>query len=343
MKQRSFPFFFLLLLILTCFIWQSNALISSPPIKSSGTINYNPGPADGWLHTDGIYVKDSSGRIVALRGIHAAEYYYVNDNIVDIAKAHGATFLELGWTIRPDSLCYLNFAKLDPIIDLCERKEIYVTLNFLESSTRLLADGYATGWQDVIPIDTWRTIIERYANRPVVMGVKLIDEPHFNSEKERNMWTQAVEALRPSNPNLLWFTHIINYLRFSGSLGYLNPWQDISQVPENVLLDGGCWVGQANGDFNFPKDDYASADALVADIITKISNFQKNVPIPAGMAYGCADYGTDNAWVYTLRESGRQMETHRMYRTYYLADFLARYYQTICDRLLPDSPYPYYW
>ena len=357
MKQRSFPLVLLSLLILTCFTLQSNALASSSftvRARASGMVNYPATPEDGWLHTDGIWVKDSAGRKVAMRGIHIGWYYFegadiVTQSLVDIAKSHGATYIDIGWHLRAGEDGYLDLARLDKAIDLCEANNIYVVLNYLTSSAILIRDGDATGWQDVIPIDTWKTIIQRYADRLAVVGVKLIDEANFNADEERQMWTQAIETLRPYNPNLLWFTHIITYLRFSGQYAYLNPWQTISQVPENVLVDAGCWVGQEGTDYpeNCGLDDYDTADVLVSDLLTFMQEFQAKVPIPTGMAYGTDSLDSDNARTYALRESGRQMEQQHLYRTYYISEYFWRWSESvpqgISDRLLPDAPYPNYW
>jgi len=327
----------------------------SPQIKSSGTIKYNPDPADGWLHTDGFWVKDSAGQKVAMRGIHIGWCYYedqgiVTQNLIDIAKAHGATYIDIGWNLRVGENGYLNLEQLDMAIDLCEANNIYVVLNYLQASSDLIREGLATGWQDVIPIDTWKTIIQRYANRPVVMGVKLLDEPNFNSWVERNMWTQAIETLRTYNPNLLWFTHIITWRRF-GEYENLNPWQSIDQVPDNVLIDAGGWVRtpeeQTEGSLTLALDDYATADAKAEELLISLVNWRNNIPIPVGMAYGSSHLTEDNAHTYFLAKSGRMLEEQGFYRTYYVAAYFWRWEsykaEAICDRLLPDAPYLNYW
>ena len=312
-------------------------------------INYNLTPADGWLQTDGIWVKDSAGRKVAMRGIHIGSYYYigqdiVTQNLIDVAKAHGATYIQLGWNLKVGKDGYLDFEKLDKAIDLCEANNIYVVLNYLQASSGLIRGGLATGWWDVIPIDTWKQIIQRYSHRPVVMGVKLIDEPNFYSEQERNMWTQAIETLRPYNPNLLWFTHLITWLRFTDRYVYLNPWQSIDQVPDNVLVDAGLWCRESKG---FALDDYAYADSLAEELLQALVSWREKVPIPVGMAYGADRLTSDNAHTYFLMKTGRMLEEQGLYRFYYIAAYFWRWEgynaEAICDRLLPDAPYPNYW
>ena len=98
MKQQPFTFLLLPIIILTCFILQGNALTSFT-FSASGTINYNPTPQDGWLHTDGIYVKDSQGRNVAMRIIGNFPWYFPTVNLIQNAKAHGINVIQLGFRI----------------------------------------------------------------------------------------------------------------------------------------------------------------------------------------------------------------------------------------------------
>ena len=357
MKQYSVSAGLLFLLILNFFILQSNALVSSSSIlSSSGMINYNPTPEDGWLHTDGVYIKDANNNIVAWRGIHIGGYYYqgqltVTQGLIDIAKAHGAAFLELGWNLKSGSEYILDFAKLDQTINLAEQNNMYVILNYLEASTRLINDGLATGWQDVIPIDTWREIIQRYASRPVVVGVKLIDEPNFSGEEQRQMYYDAIDALKPYNPNLIWITHYINWKRMRYSDDRLM-WRNASEVPANTIVGGGGWVRTSSdgvGEPTLELDDYAKADAYIAqEVIPIMTVYRDKVQIPVVMgAYGSSRLEQDNAHTYYLRESGRALEKEKIGYDFYISEYYWRWNvnngDAICDRLLPDAPYSKYW
>jgi len=351
MKPR-FSLLVLLLLVLTCFILKSDvlALYGTPTlIGSSGSIHYNAGPVNGWLHTDGIWVKDGAGLKVAMRGIHIGVYYVgsrevVTQSLIDVAKAHGATYIELGWNLRVGTDGYLDFEKLDRAIDLCEANNIYVVLDYLAASSDLIRNGLATSWQDVIPTDAWKQIIQRYADRPVVVGVKLIDEPNFSGDSERQMWTNAIETLRPYNPNLLWFTHVINWVRFTYTGDDL-VWRTIEDVPDNVLVDGGGWVRTSAGDPTLELDDYAYADTYMDDLVSSLLAYRNDVPMPVGMAYGSSHVTEENAHTYYLRESGRKLEAEHLYRTYYISEYIWLSYDAegVCDRILPDAPYSDYW
>jgi hypothetical protein len=354
MRQGSLPFVSLLLLILTFFILQSNALASYPvTIFSSGMINYNPTPEDGWLHTDGIYIKDSAGRTVAWRGI-IFEYQSVTQNVIDVAKAHGATYIELGFVPdRPSVEWYLDvnsethLGRLDNIISMCEASGIYVVLCCLDGSTNRINAGLATSWEDVVPIDAFETLVQRYSNRPVVCGVKFLDEPNFSQNEERQMYLNAIDALKPLSPSLLWVCHLIIYHRFSHA--GLNPWWNgIPTGYSNIIMDAGAWLGHLDNPYpaNFEETDYETADVFVDDVIDKISTFQDRIPMPCGMAYGTEEVGMDNAYTYAMRELHRKMEINRMYPTYLLSSYMIDQpgeMQDVCDRIMPDAPYPQYW
>jgi len=118
-----------------------------------------------------------------------------------------------------------------------------------------------------------------------------------------------------------------------------------------VLIDGGGWVrtsAQGGGDPTLELDDYAYADTYMDDLVSILLAYRNDVPIPIGMAYGSSSLTEENAHTYFLRESGRKLEADHLYRTHYINEFFWRWPshfrpEAICDRLLPDAPYPDYW
>lgn len=250
-----------------------------------------------WLHTDGIYIKDQSNRIVPLRIISLAYNMPVWGNfeetwtwVLDQAKAQGVRFIELRWTHLGSGYTFIELVegsetllRLDRVIEMCEARNLRVILNYQGASSVLIRDGYATGWQDVIPIEQWVFLIQRYVGRPVVCGVKLIDEPNFKGLEERQMWINAINALKPYNPKLLWETYVISYQRLAEWSLERWVWVDKSGVPPNVFHGGGAGVKLPDEPtvIHIGLDDYATAEQLANDIPQAIiSNYRNEVQIP---------------------------------------------------------------
>ena len=365
--RHSFLFITLLLLIITCFISQSNALTSSPFIvPSSGMVNYNPTPQDGWLHTDGVYIKDESGGSVALRIIRSAynmpswgDWEGTWTWILDQAKEHGVTFIELGWqNVDPDlnKYAYIHLVegsdglnRLDKLVSMCEERGLYVILEYMMASSFLINNGYSTGWQDVIPIDAWTFLIQRYARRPVVCGVKLIDEPNFSPSEERQMWLDAINTLKPLNPKLLWETYVINYLRLTEWSQDRWVWRNKNEVPANVFHGGGAGakVPGEGGFIHIALDDYETAEQYATDIPNRIvSHYRDVVAIPCFYHTYSNHLDTyPNAHWHFLTEVGRNGNGLHLGVIYQVGihQWFADYKQQIIPRILPDTPYPYYW
>ena len=355
--RRFFLFMGLLLLILTCFISPSNTLASSPFIvSSSGMVNDNPTPQDGWLHTDGIHVKDSQGRIVAMRMVADFPWYFPTAEFIQNAKAHGINVIQLGF--RPPSTdgglgvsfdYDTQIDQLDAVVNLGKQHGVYVGLVYLHATTPLSQQYGITGVDNVINhlLQIWTPIIEHYKNEPAVVGVKLIDEPNLSAEDEAKLWKETIGNLRQINPNLLWFTHTITEVRFTRP--DLLPWYSPQEVPyPNILMDGGIWMSPNNPfyGYNYEPDDYAGADALFDDVTTRMTNFRDHVQIPTGITPGISDYYTeDTARTYFLTKIHRWMEANRYILTFYAADYqLAGDAGLACfSKVFPDAPYPYYW
>lgn len=364
--ERSLKLFFavslLLVPILTNFVLASNTLAASSVTHTSGTIYYSNIPG-GWLHRDGIYIKDAQNRTIAMRGIHCGYATFngratITQAVIDMAKAHGATYLEVGWT--RGSASPLDFAIMDTTVSRCQANNMYLVINLLEGS-----GGYSS--TDVIPISTWAQIIQRYANSPTVMGVKLIDEPNYPNAEERAMWTNAINTLKQYNPKLLWFTHVINRVRLNRTYDAL-VWRTISDLPitdpdtgrSNVLIDGGAWVRlpteqividdpttsePAGGlPLNASNSDVdGHVDSLIADLIA----YRNKVPMPVGLAYGSNNiFWSMNAHVYFLQHSMKDLEDNGLYYQLYFTEYMWQgFYEptsVTLDRLLPYAPYSYY-
>jgi len=359
MRRRSFPFVLLLLPILTCFILQSNALVSSSFIvSSSGMINYNPTPEDGWLHTDGIYIKDNASRTVAVRAIANFPWTYPYlSQVIDNAKNHGINFITLGFRPPEEATFPLeNFAfdfntqasLMDDKINLCKSKGVYVILNYHHSSAGLYYDlGLTTPEaQASHVIDVVAPLVDRYKDEPTVVGIRPLDEPHLGRAGEQIFWQQVIGTLRGINPNLLWFAHIINVLRLGLGYWYLNPWQTPAEVPyPNIIMDGGWWIG--GGRESDPgTSDYAKADEIFTWVTDAMAYFRTNVGIPTGLTPGIDEYyPANNARSYLLIKLHRWMEENRYILTHYVADYQLGIDQgeACFNEVFPDTPYPQYW
>lgn len=355
--KRSFLFTTSLLLILTFFILQSNALVSSPfAVSSSGIVNYNATPEDGWLHTDGIYVKDSQGRIVAMRMVADFDWYFPTVEFIQNAKAHGINVIQLGF--RPPSTDGgLGFSfdydtqidELDAVVNLGKQHGVYVGLVYLHATTPLSQQYGITGVDNVINhlLQIWTPIIEHYKNEPAVVGVKLIDEPNLSAEDEAKLWKETIGNLRQINPNLLWFTHTITERRFGEQYWHLIPWKTPEDVPyPNIIMDGGIWISSTQPPYDFEPDDYAGADEVFNWVTADMAHFRDKIQIPTGITPGISDYyAEDTARTYFLTKIHRWMEENRYILTFYASEYqLAGDAGLACfSKVFPDTPYSYYW
>lgn len=357
MKQRFLPLVSLLLLILTCFTLQSNALVSSSFIVTSqGMVNYDPTPQDGWLHTDGIYVKDSQGRTVAMRMIANFPWYFPTAEFIRNAKAHGINVIQLGFR-SPSTDGGLGFSfdydtqidELDAVVNLCKQHGVYVGLVYLHATTPLSKQYGITGVDNVIDhlLQIWTPILNHYKNEPAVVGIKLIDEPNLSAEDEAKLWRETIGNLRQINPNLLWFTHTITELRFGEQYWHLIPWKTPEDVPyPNILMDGGLWISPNHWEADFSADDYAGADQVFDRVIADMAHFRDNVQIPTGLTPGIDDYyNTETARTYLLTKLHRWMEENQYILTLYAARYQIEWDDGIdCfNTVFPDTPYPQFW
>ena len=368
MNRRSLQFALLLVLVLTCLILQSSALVSSPSfiVSSSGMITYDPDPPPSnltWLHTDGIYVKDSQGRIVALRQISCPIWRRVNEAYITNAKAHGFNVINLYFNpegYRPESHSAdfdfnygSDFNLLDDIIALCKANGVYAGMVWLDSSTGLSQRSGITGWEATanFAINTvWTSIVDRYKSEPTLVGIKIMDEPNWGGTNEWNFWNKTIGTLREINPNLLWFTHAISEQRMGPDYWGSLPWHNPSEVPyPNILMDGGGGYKDGGIWGSWPSDDYAKADEVIATTTYRMQYFRDRVQIPTGTTpYIQGYYPMNNAYSYAAREVARWMEANGYMVNWYLLNHQTKWGTgneglACFNELFPDTPYPYYW
>ena len=331
-------------------------------VSSSGMINYNPTPNDGWLHTDGRYIKDSQGRIVALRTLSItwkkvvpSENSYA-ESFVDAVKAHGINNIMLSWNHwdMGESYSFVfpnDLPKLDEAIALIKSKGLYASLSFLQPSTQAIQNGWATSHLDVIPINEWTMLLTRYANESAVCMARLIDEPNFYADEERQMYYNAIDALKPINPNMIWNTHCITNLRVgTAQYWYLNPWQEASQVPDNVYQTAGWWVRTPSvgyGEIQIETNDYASADQWLQTMKTRIDYWIAHAPsnLAIGLVGGSSggSYPPENAHHYLLREVYRYQQQNHLYIMPFFPSWQTKIAEETISLWLPDTPYEFYW
>jgi len=367
--KHSLLFMALFLLILTwCNLLSYAQVSSSFTASSSGVIVYNATTTDGWLHTDGIWVKDSAGRKVAMRMIanFPWDFSYINKSaFIQNSKAHGINVIFLGF--RPpetaDELPNFSFdfdaqiQQMDQIVNLIKQNGVYVGLVYLHATTPLAKNHGLTTVDQVIShlLKVWTPIIDHYKNESAVVGVKLLDEPNLSSEDEAKLWKDTIGALRQINPNLLWFTHTITELRFGEQYWHNLPWQTPSEVPyPNILMDGGIWISATNNPEVYDpyygttteQQAYDRADQIYNDVIERMTRFRNTIQVPTGITPGIDDYYDKvTARTYLMTKLARWMEQNRYKLSLYSADYQLGPNDglDVLNRVFPDTPYPYYW
>lgn len=177
---------------------------------------------NNWLHTDGMFIKDAAGNVVTLRGVHI--YTCLQNEQVKFtrSKEMGANVVRLAiWKNAVEgnlsgpcvgtpglenidrAIAYAKNAGLMVILD----QHIW-SLNVEPAPTAFFTDAaLQESW-----LTMWRTLIDRYANEPTVIGVDLMNEPWSIVNRPANakaLWEgiakNAVTVLRPRNPNLIFF------------------------------------------------------------------------------------------------------------------------------------------
>lgn len=324
-----------------------------------------------WLHTDGIYVKDPQGRIIALRQIGQLSWRDFNQQFITNAKAHGLNCI-LAFLIwkgfegsDPEHFMFdpanpIDWALLDSKVALCKSNGIYLQLGYLMSTTELA--GFGISGEPAVSnhlIEKWTPVIERYKNEPAVVGCRIIDEPHTTYTQDRDMYNRAINALRQINPNCLWFTHVHHTYIFINQYGtpYWSSNEDLatcfpSWTYHNIIIDGAAWIKPyyESGDLYYVPD-YATADSMVAMIMSHMKTYRDSSQIPTGCVamYMWGYYPTTSVpWIgYCLRELYREMEQGRYMICHYIANWQCNWAGTNEDdcfnEIFQDTPYPSYW
>jgi len=175
-----------------------------------------------WLHTDGRLIKDASGNVVNLRGVHMYVCLQNEQAKFIQAAAMGANVIRLalwknaiegnpsGPCVGMDGLVeidkavqYAKNAGLKVILD-----EHFWSLNVEDAPLEFFTDpALQASW-----LNMWQTLINRYKNDPTVVGIDLMNEPWAivgrtiaNKPQWEAIAENAVAVLHPLNPNLIIF------------------------------------------------------------------------------------------------------------------------------------------
>lgn len=155
------------------------------------TISHNVGQPAGFLHVQGREIVDGNGQPVHLRGVNMHTYYYsylwdanapwdyATQADVQYLATLGVTAIRLGfhWRYFDTSL---GFDLLDAYLDWCEQAGIYVILDMHVAPPE---DDILEGkiWDDPAAqqqfLDLWTAIAARYADRTIVAGYDIYNEP----------------------------------------------------------------------------------------------------------------------------------------------------------------------
>lgn len=176
-----------------------------------------------YLHTDGRWIKDADGKVVTFRGVNAfIRLQNVQAKFAAI-KAMGANIVRLmlwkqdienpGSDADPD-WDLSGLAAIDRAVGWC--RDLGLMVIFDQQAWSLnVAPGPPTFWTDPVVLETWlamwRTLVNRYKDDPMVIGVDLMNEPYAIANPavpdRQGAWEaivkNAVMELRPLNPNLL--------------------------------------------------------------------------------------------------------------------------------------------
>jgi len=178
-------------------------LQGSKSILSVGTISYTHLGLT-WLHTEGRYIKDESGRIVRLRGAAYGvtylrvdpEVYRHNEEDFDLLKRYGANVVRL--CTRLDFWSDADYiSKFNEIISWCKSLEIYVILDLHHAPDYRINPETIITW--------WEERARDYINEPTVCGFGLHNEPPGTKEEWRNFVSTLIERIQAINPNPLLF------------------------------------------------------------------------------------------------------------------------------------------
>ena len=195
MRRNIFTFILVALLAASCLPPQTEtprtppAPATVPPTFPAPTDT--PAPLSAFLHVQGRDILDASGQPVSLRGFNFHTYYYsyqwdpaapqtyATQQDIEYIKSLGATVIRLGFHWRYFDTD-LGFDLIDAYLDWCEQAGIYVILDMHVVPPE---DDILEGkmWDDPAAqqqfLDLWMDIATRYAERTIVAGYDLYNEP----------------------------------------------------------------------------------------------------------------------------------------------------------------------
>ncbi len=165
-----------------------------------------PAAANGFLRVQGRHIVNASGRPILLRGVNMDTYYYgyvwgtspweyATQEDIQFLERLGVTVIRLGlhWRYFDTSL---GFDLIDAYLDWCEQAGIYVILDMHVVPPE---DDILEGkmWNDPAAqqkfLDLWAAIAARYADRTIIAGYDIYNEP---APPHASQWWSLVERAR---------------------------------------------------------------------------------------------------------------------------------------------------
>ncbi|WP_207461370.1 carbohydrate-binding domain-containing protein [Azospirillum sp. SYSU D00513] len=198
--------------------------------------------AEGYLHTEGNQIVDSSGQNVKLTGVNwfgAEGFAFAPQGLwMDSYQNHMDKMKELGFnTIRlpfsdamldngrmptgidysknPDLRGKTSLEVFDKIIEYADKSGMKIMLDHHRSGDGASANENGLWYTDQYPeskmIENWKMLAERYADNPSVVAADLHNEPHgqatWGDGNQATDWAAAAErignAIQSVNPNWL--------------------------------------------------------------------------------------------------------------------------------------------
>jgi len=229
------------------------------------------------LHTDGRWIKDSTGNIVRLKGaavfwrfIYSSHYHdydplsyndEINETSLDTFKSAGANFIRLelnGW------IWYVKRAPkyveaVDKVISWCKARKIMVVLDnhqwYDMDSGFMYKDQYALATQ----LTEWKNFMlelaERYKNEPTVIGFDMLNEPlgYPHNGLDWNTWRtnvlEVIRAVHAVDPTYLCF---VEPLGSSAEKDDMNNFKTTPLPEPNIVYSAHIYYA-----WDYPYQEYA--------------------------------------------------------------------------------------
>lgn len=177
-------------------------------------------PSSPFLRVQGRDILDPQGKPILLRGFNFHTYYYAylwdpaapqtyaTQDDIRFIKNLGANLIRLGFHWRYFDTA-LGFNLLDEYLTWCEQEGVYVVLDMhvVPPEDDILQGGM---WNNPAAqqqfLDLWTKIAARYADRPVVAGYDLYNEPL--PPNPADWWAlaeRAAQAIRAVDANHILF------------------------------------------------------------------------------------------------------------------------------------------